>query len=208
MAYGAWVVLPDAGEDGISARLVMTLPLGPTVVNELVLADLPMANALDLSLAARYSDYDTVGSDATYKVGAGYRPIRDILFRGTYSQGFRAPSINELYQGARETSFQGIDPCNGGAAANAFDSPNGPVQMIAMALYRKAKTGEGCAIEIPMFENLVKFVLEEHMYLKTFDPPLGETGDPRLLDPLGKPIPTRSFVAALFARLSVPRLRW
>ena len=60
--------------------------------------------------------------------------------------------------------------------------------MIAMALYRRAQTGEGCAIEIPMFENLVKFVLEEHMYLKTFEPPLGETGDPRLLDPLGKPI--------------------
>ncbi len=65
------------------------------------------------------------------------------------------------------------------------------VQMIAMALYRRARTGEGCSIEIPMFENLVKFVLEEHMYLKTFEPPLGETGDPRLLDPLAKPIPTR-----------------
>lgn len=65
------------------------------------------------------------------------------------------------------------------------------VQMIAMALYRRTQTGEGCAIEIPMFENLVKFVLEEHMYLRTFEPPLGETGDPRLLDPLGKPIPTK-----------------
>ena len=65
------------------------------------------------------------------------------------------------------------------------------VQMIAMALYRRERTGEGCSIEIPMFENLVKFVLEEHMYLKTFEPPLGETGDPRLLDPLAKPIPTR-----------------
>jgi crotonobetainyl-CoA:carnitine CoA-transferase CaiB-like acyl-CoA transferase len=65
------------------------------------------------------------------------------------------------------------------------------VQMIAMALYRRATTGEGCAIEIPMFENLAKFVLEEHLYLKTFEPPLGETGDPRLLDPLGKPIRTK-----------------
>lgn len=64
-------------------------------------------------------------------------------------------------------------------------------QMISMALYRKAKTGEGTSIEIPMFENLAKFVLEEHMYLKTFEPPLGETGDPRLLDPMGKPIPTK-----------------
>ncbi len=65
------------------------------------------------------------------------------------------------------------------------------VQMIAMALYGRARSGEGCAIEIPMFENLVKFVLEEHLYLKTFEPPLGETGDPRLLDPLNKPLPTR-----------------
>ncbi len=65
------------------------------------------------------------------------------------------------------------------------------VQMIAMALYRRAQSGEGCAIEIPMFENLVKFVLEEHLYLKTFVPALGETGDPRLIDPLGKPIPTK-----------------
>ena len=65
------------------------------------------------------------------------------------------------------------------------------VQMIAMALYGRTRTGEGCSIEIPMFENFAKFVLEEHMYLKTFVPPLGETGDPRLLDPLGKPIPTK-----------------
>jgi crotonobetainyl-CoA:carnitine CoA-transferase CaiB-like acyl-CoA transferase len=65
------------------------------------------------------------------------------------------------------------------------------VQMIAMALYGRARTGEGCAIEIPMFENMVKFVLEEHLYLKTFVPPLGETGDPRLIDPLGKPTPTK-----------------
>lgn len=65
------------------------------------------------------------------------------------------------------------------------------VQMITMALYRRSRTGEGCSIQIPMFENLVKFVLEEHMYLKTFEPPLGETGDPRLLDPQGRPIPTR-----------------
>ncbi len=65
------------------------------------------------------------------------------------------------------------------------------VQMIAMALYRRSQSGEGCAIEIPMFENLVKFVLEEHMYLKTFEPPLGEAGDTRLLDPGSRPIPTR-----------------
>ena len=65
------------------------------------------------------------------------------------------------------------------------------VQMIVMALYRRTQTGAGCSIEIPMFENLVKFVLEEHMYLSTFEPPLGGTGDPRMLDPGSRPIPTK-----------------
>lgn len=83
-----------------------------------VLKDMAFAESLDLSLAARYSNYDTVGDATTLKAGVGWRPIEDILVRGTYSQGFRAPSILELYQGARETSFQGIDPCNGGASAN------------------------------------------------------------------------------------------
>ncbi|PHY21534.1 TonB-dependent receptor [Caulobacter sp. BP25] len=83
-----------------------------------LLKDVPLAKALDISLAARYSDYDTVGGDSTLKAGVGWRPIQDILVRGTYAQGFRAPSILELYQGGRQTSFQGTDPCNGGASAN------------------------------------------------------------------------------------------
>ncbi len=65
------------------------------------------------------------------------------------------------------------------------------VQMILMALYQRTRTGEGQAIEIPMFENIVKAVLEEHMYLKTFDPPLGPSGDPRLLDAEARPLATR-----------------
>ena len=87
-------------------------------LNVPIFRDQPFAKSLELSLAGRYSDYSTVGNKVTLKAGLGYRPIDDVLFRGTYSQGFRAPSINELYQGARQTSFQGVDPCNGGATAN------------------------------------------------------------------------------------------
>jgi crotonobetainyl-CoA:carnitine CoA-transferase CaiB-like acyl-CoA transferase len=64
------------------------------------------------------------------------------------------------------------------------------VQMILMALFHRERTGEGQSIEIPMFENMAAFVLSEHMYLKTFDPPRGSTGDPRLLDPQAKPLAT------------------
>jgi len=64
-------------------------------------------------------------------------------------------------------------------------------QMILMALLNRERTGEGASIEIPMFENMAKYVLEEHMYLKTFEPPLGDVGDPRLIDPNAKPLQTR-----------------
>jgi crotonobetainyl-CoA:carnitine CoA-transferase CaiB-like acyl-CoA transferase len=65
------------------------------------------------------------------------------------------------------------------------------VQMILMALFSRERTGEGQAIEIPMFENMAAFVLSEHMYMKTFEPPRGTTGDPRLLDPQAKPLATK-----------------
>ena len=41
-----------------------------------------------------------------------------------------------------------------------------------------------------MFENMAAFVMSEHMYLRTFDPPLGGTGDPRVLEPEARPLPT------------------
>ena len=64
-------------------------------------------------------------------------------------------------------------------------------QMVLMALYHRERTGAGQSIEVPMFENIARFVLEEHMYHQTFDPPIGTTGDPRLFDPGARPVPTR-----------------
>jgi len=65
------------------------------------------------------------------------------------------------------------------------------VQQIAMALYHRERTGAGQAIEVPMFENMAAFVLSEHLYLRTFEPPLGGTGDPRVINPEAKPLPTK-----------------
>ncbi|MET0338152.1 MAG: TonB-dependent receptor, partial [Caulobacter sp.] len=81
-----------------------------------LLRDVVAVHSLDLDAAVRYSDYSTVGGKATTKFGLAWRPIEDVLVRGTYSQGFRAPSILELYQGQRQINFQGTDPCNGGGA--------------------------------------------------------------------------------------------
>ena len=63
-------------------------------------------------------------------------------------------------------------------------------QCIGFALYRREKTGKGEAIDVPMLENMASFVMSEHMGAATFDPPIGPTGDGRLLSPNYRPLPT------------------
>jgi len=64
-------------------------------------------------------------------------------------------------------------------------------QMLLLALLARERTGKSQCVEVPMFENVAKYVLEEHLYHRTWDPPLGEMGDPRIFDPAAKPIRTR-----------------
>jgi len=64
-------------------------------------------------------------------------------------------------------------------------------QAIGFALYRREKTGKGEAIDVPMLENMASFVSSEHLGAATFDPPVGPTGDGRLLSPNYRPLPTK-----------------
>jgi crotonobetainyl-CoA:carnitine CoA-transferase CaiB-like acyl-CoA transferase len=64
-------------------------------------------------------------------------------------------------------------------------------QMLLLALLARERSGESQCVEVPMFENVAKYVLEEHLYHRTWDPPLGEMGDPRIFDPSAKPIRTQ-----------------
>ena len=67
--------------------------------------------SLDLELALRHSYYSDFGSNTTPKLGIRYRPTRDLLLRSTYSQGFRAPSLDELHKGGYQTQAFLDDPC-------------------------------------------------------------------------------------------------
>jgi crotonobetainyl-CoA:carnitine CoA-transferase CaiB-like acyl-CoA transferase len=64
------------------------------------------------------------------------------------------------------------------------------VQMIGMALYHRERTGNGQSIGVPMFENVATQVLTEHLYNQTYDPPIGEAGDPRILNEFHAPAKT------------------
>ncbi len=76
----------------------------------------PAAQDLRVQAATRYSDYSTFGGTTNSKLGLLYRPVDALMFRGTWAEGFRAPSILELFEGVRETAVPVIDPCNGGGS--------------------------------------------------------------------------------------------
>ncbi|HDS1137227.1 TPA: TonB-dependent receptor [Stenotrophomonas maltophilia] len=106
-------------------------------VNVPVLRDLPFAKELTVNLATRYSDYSNFGSTTNSKASFAWRPIEELMVRGTFAEGFRAPSISDLY-GGLGTSFETyVDPCgtgatnsvNGNAACNAAGVPLGYQQL-------------------------------------------------------------------------------
>lgn len=63
-------------------------------------------------------------------------------------------------------------------------------QAILAALVHKLRTGEGQAVEVPMFECFAAFMLTEHLRDATLDPALGPAGYPRQLEPERQPFPT------------------
>lgn len=74
---------------------------------------LPGIESLDAQVSGRYTDYDSYGSDSTYKVGLNWQISNAWRIRATKGTSFRAPALYELYL-ANQTSFLGqtsIDPC-------------------------------------------------------------------------------------------------
>ena len=62
---------------------------------------------------------------------------------------------------------------------------------ILAALFRRERTGEGAAIEVPMHETMAAFVLTEHLGPASFVPAQGRAGDARVLEPNNRPIATK-----------------
>ena len=78
-----------------------------------VLANVPGADLLEFDGAVRFSDYSTSGSKTTFKGSANWKPFADLRFRGSYSQGFRAPTIGELFGTPSRFDQEIVDPCSG-----------------------------------------------------------------------------------------------
>ncbi|MCM2355167.1 MAG: TonB-dependent receptor [Arenimonas sp.] len=129
--YNGVPSLPTSGEYDVNEMYVeLAVPL---------LRDSVFGKSLDLSLAGRYSDYSTFGGEFTPKYGLRWQPVDELLFRTTYAEGFRAPSIGELFGSASRFDATLDDPCQigldgsppSGSAANcaALGVPAGSQQV-------------------------------------------------------------------------------
>jgi iron complex outermembrane receptor protein len=59
---------------------------------------IPIVKGLEGGVAGRYDRYNDVGSSTTYKASLRYQPMREVVLRGSYGTGFRAPTLIDLWQ--------------------------------------------------------------------------------------------------------------
>ncbi|WP_313347639.1 TonB-dependent receptor [Stenotrophomonas sp.] len=104
--YNGVPSLPTSGSYDVNeAYLELAIP---------IFAKSALGDRLDLSLAGRYSDYSTFGGEFTPKYGLRWQVTDDFVLRTSYAEGFRAPSIGELYGSAARADLQLFDPCSVG----------------------------------------------------------------------------------------------
>lgn len=77
-----------------------------------LLKDRPFFDSLEVDGAVRHSAYSIGGSSTTYTGTGLWKPVADFLLRGSYSTGFRAPSLGELFGGRSRFDLPVTDPCS------------------------------------------------------------------------------------------------
>ena len=100
-------------------------------------ADAPFMKDVSLDLADRFSQFKWggIGQGQVFVPGADHASTAraalrwqandNLLLRGSWSQGFRIPSISEFYVGANNNFPAVTDPCTIGNAGGAFCASNG-----------------------------------------------------------------------------------
>lgn len=106
-------------QSGLSTDLAGNATIGNYTVNEAyaeisvpLLKNLPLVESLSVNMALRHSDYSTYGKTDRSKFNFQYRPIKDLLIRGTVGEGFRAPTLNDISGGGSQSFDTYLDPCD------------------------------------------------------------------------------------------------
>jgi len=147
----------------------------------------------------------SVRYDGLKRLGLGYEEVKaikpDIIYvhaAGYGSDGPYAgePAYDDLIQSA--SGMADVLPRTDGNPTPRIlptlvaDKVSGlfMAQAMTAALLHHARTGEGQFVEVPMLECVTSFLMVEHLYDHVFDPPLGQFGYPRVVNPHRKPYKT------------------
>jgi crotonobetainyl-CoA:carnitine CoA-transferase CaiB-like acyl-CoA transferase len=180
----------QANRNKRSVMLDLKSPQGKASALELArLADVLVSNVRPQGLARLGLDYDSV-----------QRHNPKIIYCAAVGYGSRGPEAgkavyDDLMQAASGIAglFQRVDGAARYAPVNLCDRVVGlyVVTAVTSALFLRQQTGQGQAIEVPMFETMAQFVLSDHMGGAAFEPALGEMGYLRLLSRTRGPYATR-----------------
>lgn len=67
-------------------------------------AILPIIKSLEVQAAARYDHYSDFGDTINPKVAFKFTPVEQVMFRGSASTGFRAPTLYDMYMPLAKTN--------------------------------------------------------------------------------------------------------
>ncbi|TAL71357.1 MAG: TonB-dependent receptor [Rhodanobacter sp.] len=127
-------------------------------VNVPLLKDLPGAQSLSVDIASRYSNYSNFGSTTNNKYSFQWKPLVDLMVRGTYAKGFRAPTLDDVSGGGSQSFDYYTDPCDTRFGAAATD-PGVAAKCAAQGLpanFRQLST-TGLPISAPNTQSTTAF---------------------------------------------------
>ncbi|BDX08397.1 TonB-dependent receptor domain-containing protein [Planctobacterium marinum] len=100
-----------------------------------LLEGVTMAEELTLELAARFSDYSSIGDTSTWKANVMWSPVEDVRVRTSLSQAVRAPNITELFGPTTGTTISKDDDICDVSAANTSNIQNNcETQLLALGV--------------------------------------------------------------------------
>lgn len=79
----------------------------------------------DVQIAARYEDQDDAGSVVVPRIGFAWVPVKPLLVRASYSEGFRAPALSELQVAPSSFNSSLLDPRRGGVNTSGVKTTQG-----------------------------------------------------------------------------------
>jgi crotonobetainyl-CoA:carnitine CoA-transferase CaiB-like acyl-CoA transferase len=179
-----------------SVAVDLKTPEGQAVVRRLAkTADVVVHNMRAKSAAKLGLSYETLKQEnprLVYCFSAGF---------GAEGPMADAPAYDDIIQGV--SGLAALNRDSTGAPRYLPTIVGDKVSGLHLALavlagiVRRDRTGEGSAIEAPMFESMVSFIMAEHIGARAFIPPMGDAGYARLLAPDRNPFPTRDGYIAM-----------